>query len=382
MSARVDDRWHRKDRSRTADYGKGKRWQVVWTEPAQAGLPKKERKKSFANKDAAEKYGSKVRASIESGDYGKEPAPTVAAYYKKWYSYQVHQRESSLTTIRIRFTTNILPYIGEKPLNSVSRAQIQELVSSWQTTLAPATMRVAYRYLSNLFKTAFLDGLISASPCRAIKLPALSGEKIVPLSTKNVQDLVDVLPERYKLFAIFMGATGLRPSEARGVTWDRLDLERGTVLVDRQLVSTKTEPLWGPPKTAASYRRVKIKAKTIALLRQHRAPNSSPADLVFTSEAGSLTRGMLGATWRRARAKIPALGKGWHDLRHYHASLLIADGRSPVAVAHRLGHKDAHETLATYAHLWHDDDDLSAEATDGLLVLTKPETPSDLPEKT
>jgi integrase len=47
---------------------------------------------------------------------------------------------------------------------------------------------------------------------------------------------------------------------------------------------------------------------------------------------------------------------GWHDLRHHHASLLIAAGCSPRAVAERLGHADPSETLRTYSHLWPSDE--------------------------
>jgi integrase len=43
---------------------------------------------------------------------------------------------------------------------------------------------------------------------------------------------------------------------------------------------------------------------------------------------------------------------------------------SPVAVAHRLGHKDAHETLRTYSHLWPDDDTRAAAISDGLILTT------------
>lgn len=30
-TGRITDLWHRKDRTRTTRYGKGKRWQAVWT---------------------------------------------------------------------------------------------------------------------------------------------------------------------------------------------------------------------------------------------------------------------------------------------------------------------------------------------------------------
>ncbi|MHA7296890.1 tyrosine-type recombinase/integrase [Pseudarthrobacter raffinosi] len=79
--------------------------------------------------------------------------------------------------------------------------------------------------------------------------------------------------------------------------------------------------------------------------------------------------------WQTARKVLPGIGDGWHQLRHHHASLLIAAGLSPVAMAHRLGHKDATETLQTYAHLWPNDDERMAAASDGLLVLPEVETP-------
>jgi integrase len=72
--------------------------------------------------------------------------------------------------------------------------------------------------------------------------------------------------------------------------------------------------------------------------------------------------------WRAAAAIAGAPGgDGWHELRHFHASLLVAGGASPVAVTHRLEHRDANETLRTYAHLWPDDDERMRDASDGII---------------
>ena len=69
-----------------------------------------------------------------------------------------------------------------------------------------------------------------------------------------------------------------------------------------------------------------------------------------------LSRGRLSEIWSRATEGMGLPDRsGWHDLRHHHASLLIAAGRSPRAVADRLGHADPSETLRTYAHLWPSD---------------------------
>jgi integrase len=66
---------------------------------------------------------------------------------------------------------------------------------------------------------------------------------------------------------------------------------------------------------------------------------------------------------------VPGTGDGFHQLRHLHTSQLIAGYISLVAVAYRLGHKDADETLSTHSHLWHDDDSRAAARTDGMFAL-------------
>ena len=43
-----------------------------------------------------------------------------------------------------------------------------------------------------------------------------------------------------------------------------------------------------------------------------------------------------------------------HDLRHSHASLLVAMGFSPKEIAERLGHENIETTLNTYSHLYPD----------------------------
>lgn len=123
------------------------------------------------------------------------------------------------------------------------------------------------------------------------------------------------------------------------------------------------EPKWGPLKTKYSPRTISIGKATVAALglRGH--------GLVFTTtKGGAITQTVAWDIWRKAAEGLGiARGDGWHELRHFHASLLIAAGCSPVAVAHRLGHKDANETLRTYAHLWPDDDERMRDATDGLI---------------
>ena len=67
---------------------------------------------------------------------------------------------------------------------------------------------------------------------------------------------------------------------------------------------------------------------------------------------------------RDVRRSIPGLAPEFrfHDLRHYFASLLIADGLDVKVVQARLRHASAKTTLDVYGHLWPDKDDASRAA--------------------
>jgi integrase len=58
----------------------------------------------------------------------------------------------------------------------------------------------------------------------------------------------------------------------------------------------------------------------------------------------------------------------FHELRHYYASLLIADGASVKVVQARLRHASAKTTVDVYGHLWPDSDESTRTAVEAVLV--------------
>lgn len=54
----------------------------------------------------------------------------------------------------------------------------------------------------------------------------------------------------------------------------------------------------------------------------------------------------------------------FHDLRHTHAALLIAQGAHPKAIQYRLGHSSITVTLDRYGHLFPALDDALTDALD------------------
>ena len=57
-----------------------------------------------------------------------------------------------------------------------------------------------------------------------------------------------------------------------------------------------------------------------------------------------------------------------HDLRHFHASGLIANGCDVVTVQHALGHSSPSITLNTCSHLWPKAEERTRAAAAGLMT--------------
>lgn len=371
--AYVEDRWMVKPpgggrRVRGPRYGAGARWRAVWVD--EDGT---RQRTSCTTKDEAEALLADVAVARRAGTYVSPAASAVPLRQvaERWFAEQVHQRATSLATIRTRLDRTILPTLGDLPCASIDRTVVQAAVTGWTSSLAASTVRVAYVYLAGILGLAVEERRMAATPCTRINLPAVDALPVVPLTTLQVQALVDAAEPRHRPMFVLAAASGLRSAELRGLTWEQVTpTPGGAVLrVDRQLLRTgsASNPSWGPPKTPHSVRNVSIGTNTLAALGE---PSTGP--IFHTARAAVITAGVAADVWRRAADQIGLPGgDGWHELRHYHASALIAGGASPVAVAHRLGHKDPTETLRTYAHLWPDDDDRMRDATDGLVTLTK-----------
>lgn len=367
--ARVEDLWVRKDKTRTPVYGKGMRYRAEWTPPGQ-----NKQRKSFATKAAAMAFLAEQVSGINRGTYvATRKKILLSEYVERWEKTQLHQRDSSQEQIAAKVKLYLVPTLGRMTLDSITRADVQDAVGEWAKSLAPSTLHVTYGYLAAMYKAAVLDGLVAKTPCVGINLPAIEDEAIVPLRTEVVQLLAEKIYVPYRPLVVFCAATGLRSGELRGLTWDRVDFDTSMITIDRQMISMNSrEAMWGPPKTPSSRRSIHVGTHSLHLLKTLREQPEGPEGLVFHAMGKVMTRKSASQVWRSARERVPGLGgvgTGWHQLRHYHASQLIAGGMSPVAVAHRLGHKDATETLRTYAHLWPDDDTKAAAITDGGVTL-------------
>lgn len=337
-------------RVRNERWGRGKRWLATWSEDGRV------RSKAFAAKEVADTW---IHArDLQLPIARPSSSLTVRELTDMWSAAQLHHRKRTRESIRSTMSTIILPTLGDLRVADLDRAILQDAVTQWSQRWSASRVRVAWSYVTSSLRLAEADLIIDRRPA-GVRTPRVERVPVVPLTDVQVLSIADAVAPHWRSMVLLGAASGLRSGELRGLTWDRIV---GDVLVvDRQLVGAdRLDPVFGPPKSRAGIRRVRVDASALAVL------GDRGEGLVWRTRHGTpVTTARASQVWRSATAEMSGLRprSGWHDLRHYHASLLISQGLSARAVADRLGHADPVETLRVYSHLWPTDEERAVGVT-------------------
>jgi integrase len=218
--------------------------------------------------------------------------------------------------------------------------------------LAPATIRTRVANIRAILYAATRDGLMTDNPAVGVRLPRATGRaSSAAMPTANqVERLIASSPAPYNALFALCAYAGLRLGEARALRWDDIDLNRRTLAVRRQLRLTPGGGWETSPPKSESHRTIPIPPELLKMLGER--PSDGQKLILEGANGTPLHPGSIHRVWTRQRAScgLPN-GLRLHDLRHWFASSLIADGKNILTVQRRLGHTHASTTLDIYAHV-------------------------------
>ena len=282
---------------------------------------------------------------------------TVDELGKKWLGSNPSKRPTTKGTDEIGLTVHIPSELNSRTIGSMTPSDVQTLVNRWGETLAPRTVLRWYGVLRAIFAFAVENDWIGRTPCRGVKLPAVTSTRRHTLMPTDVASIAAATSPRYRAM-IWIGAVlGLRWSEVAGLRVGNVDLLRRVLTV----AETVTRDAQGRPihskttRSQASKRILAIPEALADLLSEHMARNGLNAvnqdRFLFEAPAGGPLRY---SNWR-ARVWLPAIttaghaGAGFHDLRRTNATIMVAENVDMKTAQLRLGHSDPRLTLALYA---------------------------------
>lgn len=254
---------------------------------------------------------------------------------------------------------SILPRFGNRPMRDIKPHEIESWVVELTNSriLSERTVEKRRNLLAQILKKAVQNEYLDKSPFAKLTFKkAKTVNKVVPLTYDQVGNLADSLTPRFRIMIWIGYYTGMRPSEILGLTWEQLDFQKETILIDRQ-ISRNLKEVHAPQglKTENSERTIGFSKDLQALIREHvDVFGHGPNGLILQTNGGKVFRykGAIEMFRVAARAVGLKVGQGLHQLRHTCISVLIAEGANPKEIQEWVGHASIEETMDTYGHLF------------------------------
>jgi integrase len=272
--------------------------------------------------------------------------------------------------------------LGDHRLGHLSRADIagalNELTTSGGrsgTGYSDKSIANAHILLVAMLNEAVAERLIPSSPATRIKLPRRTSHtkaEMMFLSAEEFAALVHATAEHYRPLVLTLGGTGMRWGEAEALDVRDINLDQAVVRINKAAKwdQSRAARTVGPTKTKNSDRTVTLPPVLVDTLRPLVEGRPRSARL-FTAPKGGPVRHKTfwQDVWLPAcdAAGLDDPRPRIHDLRHSHASWLIAAGMHLVVIQRRLGHSSITTTADTYGHLAPDVQRAAAEAANLVL---------------
>ena len=253
----------------------------------------------------------------------------------------------------VNHVKRLKPLVGDLALYAITATELQMRLKNQFNSLKHKTVKNIYSTLRAMLRAAVAEDRIPRDPTVGLKTPRRAGfpqEEPYALNKEELFRLLDVLPN-YKHQAILrlIAVTGLRISEAEGLTWRNVDFTHSEITI-RQAADIRKRELKSKTKSPAGQRTIRLDDETIALLRQHKKDQAVKSFLVFQENGRVLKYSSVAKALDRALKKAGLTHISPHDLRHSVASILLDAGESLSLVAALLGHANVGVTAAIYSH--------------------------------
>lgn len=158
---------------------------------------------------------------------------------------------------------------------------VQRFINEVSAVRAPNTARRIYSVLRAVLRLAVERGYIASNPCDAVKLPGKKGSGVrrshLYLEGPELRKLAEAMPAPFGVAVFVAGSCGLRAGELWALRRRDIDLLRGELSVRYALkeinssaasVADSKGLVLGPPKSAASRRRLSLPSGLRPMLRE------------------------------------------------------------------------------------------------------------------
>jgi integrase len=301
-----------------------------------------------------------VRKKLQERDEGlvhDSEGLTVEKYMDRWLkSIRGNVRPGTFKPYEAIVRLHVKPTLGTVKLDKLNTMQLEKLYrQKLDAGLSARRVRYIHVTVRKALKDAVRLQLLPRNVADAAIPPRAVKTEIEPLTQDQMRSLLDAA-KGDKLEALYVLAitTGMRQGELIGLQWKDVDLDGGTLRVNRSVY----ERVVSSPKTNAGRRTIRLSKLAESALKQHRVDAATRSERlsewVFPNANGTPIghQNLHNRSWKPLlrRAGLPHSVR-FHDLRHSCISLLLSRGIPVKVVSEMAGHADISVTLSVYGHV-------------------------------
>ena len=314
---------------------------------------------------------TEITSSIDDGTYINPSQYKLNEWLESWLEIYVKPTVKDFTydSYSNICRRHIIPHIGRVKLRDLTTMQIQKFYNDLLQVekLSVKTVKNVHGVLHRSLEQAYLVGEIKQNPTNRCILPKASKPKIEPLEDEDISRFLDAIKgHKYESVYYLTLFAGLRQGEVLGLTWDCIDFENSTILINKQLKrnSHHKGSIYHLDSTKNGKERYITVATSVMLMLsrqkkwQERCAEaageawSNEWNLVFTNEIGEhLKHPTVYNNYKRIVKDLGLENKRFHDLRHTYAVASLESGDDIKTLQENLGHATSSFTLDRYGHV-------------------------------
>lgn len=372
------------------------RWRIRWDQPTEIGGARQQGTKAgIATRREAEAMLLDVQNRLNLGVSVTSDRETVGAYLTRWLD-GLRVKPTTLANYESVVRLYLKPELGSVRLRDLQPEHLDGLYRRLETSgkapgvgLAPKSVRHVHTAIRKALQDAYARGHVARNVADLANPPTQrqarsQNAKVKAWTVEQVSTfLAHVADDRLVALWIVAASTGLRRGELVGLRWSAVDLEEGTLRVERTVTEAGGRVVSDDSaKTDASERTLALDRETVRVLRAHRKRQSEErlalgplwvgveGDVFTRPDGRPLRPSDVSHAFTRASQAVGLPSVGVHGLRHTYATLSIRAGVPPHIISRRLGHANVGITMTVYAHAFPSDDREAAERAAAFLFGT------------
>ena len=344
---------------------------IVSVNYTDASGKKRQMKRTAYGITSAKQLEQELQNSISKSAYDKLSFDDVYLEFIKTKKNSV--RSTTYNELQGHYEHHIKQQLGDYKISKIGAKQLNTWKQSVEEKkLAFTTKMLIFRTLSSIFNFAEKNEYIQTNPMTKIDpfRNAYPEKKEMQFYTpEEFKQFIDVAYEmavkkdNYDYYIFFMIAyyTGARRGEIMALQW--ADFKDNKLSITKAYNKNKEIT---PPKNISSIREVSLSSQLIDALQNHKKRQQQyyknfNEDFIICGGNEHLFAITIDNINKQIAKERNVKKIRLHDFRHSHASLLINNGVSPLAVAQRLGHSTVEQTLKTYSHLFEKENDKAVD---------------------